>query len=33
MLAGKDSRMMDKLYRLNPRRAAELIADKMKELL
>ncbi|WP_342562253.1 SDR family oxidoreductase [Paenibacillus sp. FSL R7-0345] len=33
VLAGKDSRMMDKLYRLNPRRAAELIADKMKELL
>lgn len=33
VLAGKDSRMMDKLYRLNPRRAAELIADKMKDLV
>ncbi|WP_310829657.1 SDR family NAD(P)-dependent oxidoreductase [Paenibacillus pedocola] len=33
VLAGKDSRLMDKLYRLNPKRAAGLIADKMKDLL
>lgn len=29
VLAGKDSKAMDRLYRLNPKRAAELIAKKM----
>ncbi len=29
VFAGKDSKMMDKLYRLMPKRAAELIAKKM----
>jgi NADP-dependent 3-hydroxy acid dehydrogenase YdfG len=33
VLIGKDARMMDKLYRLNPRRAAGLIAGKMQDLL
>ncbi|WP_449537700.1 SDR family NAD(P)-dependent oxidoreductase [Ferdinandcohnia sp. Marseille-Q9671] len=30
VLAGKDSKFMDLLYRLNPRKAAELIAKKIK---
>ncbi|MBU9720145.1 MULTISPECIES: SDR family NAD(P)-dependent oxidoreductase [Bacillaceae] len=30
VLAGKDSRMMDLMYRLNPKRAAKLIAEKLK---
>ncbi|WP_197074273.1 hypothetical protein NSU01_25995 [Paenibacillus sp. FSL H8-0259] len=33
VLAGKDSKIMDKLYRLSPRRASDLIADKMKDLI
>ncbi|GIM93445.1 hypothetical protein [Paractinoplanes toevensis] len=33
VLIGKDARMMDKLYRLSPRRAAGLIAGKMQDLL
>ncbi|AIQ31599.1 short-chain dehydrogenase [Paenibacillus sp. FSL P4-0081] len=33
VLAGKDSKIMDKLYRLSPRRASNLIADKMKDLI
>ncbi|MBT2288834.1 SDR family oxidoreductase [Paenibacillus albidus] len=33
ILAGKDSKIMDKLYRLSPRRATDLIADKMKDLI
>jgi NADP-dependent 3-hydroxy acid dehydrogenase YdfG len=33
VLIGKDARLMDKLYRLNPRRSAALIAGKMQELL
>lgn len=33
VLAGKDSKIMDKLYRLNPKRAAGLITKKMTELL
>jgi short-subunit dehydrogenase len=33
VLIGRDARMMDKMYRLNPRRAAGLIAGKMKDLL
>lgn len=33
VLAGKDSKLMDKLYRLSPRRAAELIAKKIQELI
>ncbi len=33
VLVGKDARSMDKLFRLSPRRAAALIADKMKDLL
>ncbi|WP_027108899.1 SDR family NAD(P)-dependent oxidoreductase [Lacticigenium naphthae] len=30
ILVGKDTRMMDKLYRLAPKKAAEMIAKKMK---
>ncbi|RKL65516.1 short-chain dehydrogenase [Salipaludibacillus neizhouensis] len=30
VLAGKDSKIMDKLYRLSPRRASDMIAKKMK---
>lgn len=30
VLAGKDSKLMDKFYRFSPKRAAELIAKKMK---
>ncbi|WP_328479045.1 SDR family oxidoreductase [Actinoplanes sp. NBC_00393] len=33
VLIGSDARMMDRLYRLSPRRAAGLIATKMKDLL
>lgn len=33
VLAGKDARIMDKLYRLSPGRATDLIADKMKDLV
>jgi NADP-dependent 3-hydroxy acid dehydrogenase YdfG len=33
VLIGKDARLMDKLYRLNPRRSAALIAGKMQDLL
>jgi short-subunit dehydrogenase len=33
VLVGRDARMMDLFYRLNPRSAAKLIADKMKGLL
>ncbi|MFD0522625.1 SDR family NAD(P)-dependent oxidoreductase [Paractinoplanes durhamensis] len=33
VLIGNDAKMMDKMYRLNPRRAAALIAGKMQELL
>lgn len=33
VLAGKDSKIMDKLYRLSPRRTSDLIADKMKDLI
>ncbi len=33
VLAGKDSQAMDKLYRLSPRRASDLIAEKMKDLV
>lgn len=33
VLAGKDSKIMDKLYRLSPQRAAELITKKMKTML
>lgn len=31
--AGKDSRIMDKIYRLSPAKATNLIADKMKDLV
>ena len=33
ILVGKDAKMMDKMYRLNPRFATNLIAKKMKDLL
>jgi len=33
VLVGPDSKFMDLIYRLNPRRAAAFIAEKMKELL
>ncbi|MET7403336.1 SDR family oxidoreductase [Dactylosporangium sp. NPDC005572] len=33
VLIGGDARLMDRLYRLNPRRAASLIAEKMQDLL
>jgi short-subunit dehydrogenase len=33
VLVGSDARMMDYFYRLNPRKAASLIASKMKGLL
>jgi hypothetical protein len=33
VLIGSDARMMDRLYRLSPRRAAGLIATRMKDLL
>jgi short-subunit dehydrogenase len=33
VLVGGDAKMMDRFYRLSPRRAAGLIADKMKALL
>ena len=33
VLIGKDARLMDKLYRLSPRRSAALIAGKMQDLL
>ena len=33
VLVGRDAKMMDLLYRAAPRRAAELIAKKMKDLL
>ncbi|MFS0880590.1 SDR family NAD(P)-dependent oxidoreductase [Metabacillus niabensis] len=33
VLAGKDSKAMDKLYRINPKKAADLIAEKMKDLV
>ena len=30
VLAGKDSKMLDVTYRLNPRKAADIIAKKLK---
>lgn len=33
VLAGKDSKLMDKLYRLSPKRAVGLIAKNMKNLI
>ena len=33
VLVGSDAKMMDRFYRLSPRRATALIADKMKDLL
>ncbi|WP_030438001.1 SDR family NAD(P)-dependent oxidoreductase [Actinoplanes subtropicus] len=33
VLVGKDAKLMDKLYRLSPRRSAALIAGKMQDLL
>jgi short-subunit dehydrogenase len=33
VLVGGDARMMDRLYRLSPKRAAGIIADKMQSLL
>lgn len=33
VLIGGDAKMMDRMYRLSPRRAAGLIASKMKQLL
>lgn len=33
VLVGSDSKVMDALYRLNPKFAAKFIADKMKDLL
>jgi hypothetical protein len=33
VLIGRDAKVMDKLYRLNPRRAARLVAGKMRSLL
>ncbi|GII24681.1 SDR family NAD(P)-dependent oxidoreductase [Planosporangium mesophilum] len=33
VLIGRDAKLMDLLYRVNPRRSAGLIADKMKDLL
>jgi short-subunit dehydrogenase len=33
VLAGGDATMMDRFYRLSPRRAARLIANQMKDLL
>jgi NAD(P)-dependent dehydrogenase (short-subunit alcohol dehydrogenase family) len=33
VLIGNDAKMMDRMYRLSPRRAAGLIATKMKQLL
>ena len=33
VLVGGDAKMMDRFYRLSPKRAAGLIADKMKSLL
>ena len=33
VLVGSDAKMMDRFYRLNPRRAAGLIANQMKDLL
>lgn len=33
VLVGSDSKMMDRLYRLSPRRATSLIASQMKDLL
>jgi short-subunit dehydrogenase len=32
VLIGRDARMMDRLYRLSPRRAAALITSKMQDL-
>jgi short-subunit dehydrogenase len=33
VLIGRDARLMDRMYRLNPQRAASLIASKMRELM
>jgi short-subunit dehydrogenase len=33
VLVGRDARLMDRMYRLSPRRAASLIAGKMQELI
>ena len=33
VLIGRDARMMDLIYRLNPKRAATMIASQMKDLL
>ncbi len=33
VLAGKDSKMMDKLYRLSPKRAVGIISKQMKKLI
>ena len=33
ILVGKDAKMLDFMYRLNPKYATELIAKKMKSLL
>ena len=33
VLIGKDAGLMDKLYRLDPRRSAALIAGKMQDLI
>ena len=32
-LFGSDSRLMDRLYRVSPRRATAFIANQMKDLL
>lgn len=33
VLIGRDAKMMDLIYRLNPKRAATMIASQMKDLL
>ena len=33
VMVGSDAKLMDRLYRLNPRRAAGFIANQMKALL
>ena len=33
VMVGSDAKLMDRLYRLNPRRAAGFIANQMKSLL
>jgi hypothetical protein len=33
VMVGSDAKMMDRLYRLTPRRAAGFIANQMKDLL